>query len=129
MPIEKATRIEDLPTGEVEVEIEQEDLPEISIEFDEEGGVTVNLEAEEDDEVPFDANLADVLPPDVLSRISSDLMGKENGVIGYDDYIMLARKMTKEGPMPVSVTPSIYSMADPLGNVQTTLGRFSYQAE
>lgn len=74
MPIEKATRIEDLPTGEVEVELEQEGLPEITIEFDEEGGVTVNLDKEEDEEVPFDANLAEVLPPDVLSKISSDLM-------------------------------------------------------
>ena len=65
---------------------------------------------------------------DIIRQLIA-LKGKENGVIGYDDYIMLARKMTKEGPMPVSVTPSIYSMADPLGNVQTTLGRFSYQAD
>ena len=42
MPVEK---LNSLPDGlNVDVEIEQEDLPDIEIEFDEEGGVTVNLD-------------------------------------------------------------------------------------
>lgn len=71
MPVEK---LNSLPNGlNVDVEIEQEDLPDIEIEFDEEGGVTVNLDKEEDD-VEFDANLAEVLPEDVRTAISDDLM-------------------------------------------------------
>ena len=71
MPVEK---LNSLPDGlNVDVEIEQEDLPDIEIEFDEEGGVTVNLDKEEDD-VEFDANLAEVLPEDVRTAISDDLM-------------------------------------------------------
>ena len=71
MPVEK---LNSLPNGlNVDVDIEQEDLPDIEIEFDEEGGVTVNLDKEEDD-VEFDANLAEVLPEDVRTAISDDLM-------------------------------------------------------
>lgn len=71
MPIE---RVNSLPEGDVELEIEGETLPEIEIEFDEDGGVTVNLEENEDAEVEFDANLAEVVPEEVLSSISEDLM-------------------------------------------------------
>ena len=72
MPIE---RVQNLPEGEIEVMMEGEGpLPEIEIEFDEDGGVVVNIGEEEDAEVPFDANLAEVLPEDVLSTMSQDLM-------------------------------------------------------
>lgn len=71
MPVEK---LKSLPDGlNVDIEVEQEDMPDIEIEFDEEGGVTVNLDKKEDD-VEFDANLAEVLPEDVRTAISNDLM-------------------------------------------------------
>ena len=74
MPIEKNN---DLPAGNTDVEIEDvetENLPDIEIVFDPEGGVEVALGEEEDEEVPFDANLAEVLEPGVLQQISSELM-------------------------------------------------------
>ena len=73
MPIEKNN---DLPAGNMDVEVEDvitEDLPDIEIVFDEEGGVEVTL-GEGDEEVPFDANLAEVLDSSVLEQISSELM-------------------------------------------------------
>ena len=73
MPIEKNN---DLPAGNTDVEIEDvmtEDLPDIEIVFDEEGGVDITM-GEEEDEVAFDANLAEVLDPGVLQQISSELM-------------------------------------------------------
>ena len=73
MPIEKNN---DLPAGNMDVEVEDvitEDLPDIEIVFDEEGGVEVTL-GDEDEEVPFDANLAEVLDSSVLQQISSELM-------------------------------------------------------
>lgn len=70
MPIERDTGA---PQGNIlDVEIEGEGLPEIEIELDEEGGATVSIDEEEDTE--WDANLAEVLPEDVLEKISEDLM-------------------------------------------------------
>ena len=74
MPIEKNN---DLPSGNMDVEIEDvitEDLPDIEIVFDEEGGVDITMGEGDDEEVPFDANLADVLDPGVLQQISTELM-------------------------------------------------------
>jgi|688.fasta_scaffold07826_9 hypothetical protein len=74
MPIEKNN---DLPAGNMDVEIEDvvtEDLPDIEIVFDEEGGVDITIGEGDDEEVPFDANLAEVLDPGVLQQISSELM-------------------------------------------------------
>ena len=74
MPIEKNN---DLPSGNMDVEIEDvitEDLPDIEIVFDEEGGVDITIGEGDDEEVPFDANLADVLDPGVLQQISTELM-------------------------------------------------------
>ena len=74
MPIEKNN---DLPAGNIDVEVENmvdEDLPDIEIVLDPEtGSVDITLGAE-DDEVPFGANLAEVLDPGVLQQISSELM-------------------------------------------------------
>ena len=70
MPVE---RINGAPQGDIEIDVEMEDLPEIEIEFDEEGGVTVSLDENEDD-VAFDTNLAEVVPEETLSKISDDLM-------------------------------------------------------
>ena len=74
MPIEKNMTIDDLPEGDVAVEMEDELPPDIDIEFDAEtGAVVVNIGAEDDD-VAFDSNLAEVIDRDVLQSISSDLM-------------------------------------------------------
>ena len=82
MPVE---RLNSAPQGDVEVDVEMENLPEIEIEFDEEGGVTVSME--EDDEVAFDANLAEVVPEETLSKISDDLMMLfEADVTSRDDW-------------------------------------------
>jgi hypothetical protein len=74
MPIEKNVTIDDLPGGDIAVEMDDELPSDIEIEFDAEtGAVVVNIGAEDDD-VAFDSNLAEVIEPDVLQLISSDLM-------------------------------------------------------
>jgi hypothetical protein len=74
MPIEKNVTIDDLPEGDVAVEMADELPSDIDIEFDTDTGeVVVNIGAE-DDNVAFDSNLAEVIEPDVLQSISSDLM-------------------------------------------------------
>ena len=76
MAIEKQTSAQDLPEGEViDIEMTGEgEPPEIEIEIDPEGGATISIGEEDDSEVPYDANLAEVLPDDVLSTLSTDLM-------------------------------------------------------
>jgi len=74
MPIEKNMTIDDLPEGDVAIEMEDELPSDIDIEFDTETGeVVVNIGAEDDD-VAYDSNLAEIIEPDVLQLISSDLM-------------------------------------------------------
>ena len=73
MPID---RNESLPSGNIDIEVSAlEDMPDVEIELDEEGGVTVSLGEGEDEELGYDANLAEILPEDVLSQISDNLMG------------------------------------------------------
>ena len=74
MPIEKNMTIDDLPGGDVAVEMEDELPSDIDIEFDAETGAVVINIGEEDDDVAYDSNLAEVIEPDVLQSISSDLM-------------------------------------------------------
>ena len=74
MPIEKNISVEDLPKGETLVDVEEGPLPDINIEFDDEGGVTIGLNKEDDEDVPFDSNLAEVMDPSVLQQLSSDLI-------------------------------------------------------
>jgi hypothetical protein len=72
MPID---RQDSLPSGNIDIEVSAlEDMPDVEIELDEEGGVTVSLGEGEDEEVGYDANLAEILPDDVLSQISDNLM-------------------------------------------------------
>ena len=75
MPVEKATSADELPMGQtLDIEIDaEEEMPDVEIEFDPEGGVVVNIGEDEDEDVPYDANLAEVLPEDVLSEIGSTL--------------------------------------------------------
>jgi hypothetical protein len=75
MAIDRAITAADLPEGEdIELLVDQEVMPsDIDIEIDPENGdIIVNM-GEESDDVPFDANLAEVLPKDVLSRMSTEL--------------------------------------------------------
>ena len=79
MPIEKRITGDDYPEVGVDVEVSAqemlEELPEIEIEFDTKtGDVVVNIGDQEDADVPFNANLAEVVDADVLTFISSDLM-------------------------------------------------------
>jgi hypothetical protein len=76
MPIEKNITVDELPVGEKLVEVEEpEKLPDIEIEFDAEtGDVVVNIGEDEDDDVPFDSNLAEVMDPSELQQIASDLI-------------------------------------------------------
>jgi hypothetical protein len=74
MSIEKSITVDDLPEGDIAIEMEDELPSDIDIEFDTETGeVVVNIGAEDDD-VSFESNLAEVIEPDVLQLISSDLM-------------------------------------------------------
>lgn len=54
------------------------------------------------------------------------LKGGDKGAIQYSDYSALGDSMREGGKTPISLTPSLASMFDPLGNLQTTLGRFNY---
>jgi hypothetical protein len=74
MPIEKNMTIDDLPEGDISIEMEDEPTSNIDIEYDmDTGAALVNIGAEDDD-VAYDSNLAEVIEPDVLQLISSDLM-------------------------------------------------------
>jgi len=54
----------------------------------------------------------------------------EKGNVQYPDYYNLMKQQRKEkGTIPASLMPSILSMADPIGNLQTTLGRFTYSRD
>lgn len=54
------------------------------------------------------------------------LKGGDKGSINYGDYIKTGMQMREGGKLPMSVTPGLFSLGDPLGNIQTTLGRFRY---
>jgi len=74
MPIEKNMTIDDLPEGDVAIEMDDEPASNIDIEYDlDTGAALVNI-GEEEDDVAYDSNLAEVIEPDVLQLISSDLM-------------------------------------------------------
>lgn len=62
---------------------------------------------------------------DIMRQLIA-LKGGDVGDVQYKDYVALASDLRKQGVMPASLDPSIVSMSDPLGNVQTTLGRFRY---
>jgi hypothetical protein len=65
---------------------------------------------------------------DVMRELAA-LKGGDKGSISYADYVALAREMNKRGEVPASMSPSLFSMADPMGNVQTTLGQFRYMKD
>jgi hypothetical protein len=80
--IERALMPEEVPMGETEVEISQEDPftgeeSEVSIEFDEEGGATISIGEEEKDEeieTKHRQNLAEFVDEDALVIIGSEIL-------------------------------------------------------
>ena len=66
--------------------------------------------------------------PEELAAIREMILlkGGNAGDIQYQDYHALAKEMRARNQIPASTSPSLFSMSDPLGNVQTTLGRFRY---
>ena len=61
----------------------------------------------------------------VLRQLIESTGGR--GDVQYDDYTQLMRQQQKEkGTIPASIMPGPLSILDPIGNVQTTLGRFNY---
>jgi hypothetical protein len=77
--IEKALQPMELPTGEVDVEIEEEMLPEgedISVEIDEDGGATISIGEPEVEEIEtkHNQNLAEKLDSTVLAQIGEEIL-------------------------------------------------------
>ena len=58
MPIEKNVTVDDLPGGDVTIEMDDEPSSNIDIEYDMETGAALVNIGEEDDDVAFDSNLA-----------------------------------------------------------------------
>jgi hypothetical protein len=71
MPIDKV--VNEAPVLDVVVTSEEETLPDIEIILEEDGSATVEIGEEDSSSVDFYANLAEVVDPDVLGLISSEL--------------------------------------------------------
>ncbi len=69
--------------------------------------------------------------PEELVAIKNLIEITQNrGDVQYSDYLDFMKKQQKEkGTIPASIRPSILSMLDPIGNVQSTLGRFTYSRD
>ena len=64
----------------------------------------------------------------VLRQLIESTGGR--GDVQYKDYLNLMKKEQQEkGTIPMSINPSPLSVLDPIGNVQTTLGRFTYSQD
>lgn len=80
--IERALMADEVPMGETEVEISQEDPitgeeSEITVEFDEEGGATISIgeeESEDELDTKHRQNLAEFLDDDELTQIGSEIL-------------------------------------------------------
>ncbi len=77
--IEKALQPMELPTGEVDVEIEEEMLPEVegvSVEIDEDGGATISIGEPEIEEIEtkHNQNLAEKLDSTILAQIGEEIL-------------------------------------------------------
>jgi hypothetical protein len=68
--------------------------------------------------------------PAELDAIRELIQVSENpGQVQYGDYRRLGKQMQSRGELPVSLSPSLFSMGDSLGTAQTTLGRFKYSRD
>jgi hypothetical protein len=64
----------------------------------------------------------------VLRQLIESTGGRGN--VQYDDYTnFMKRQQQEKGTIPASIAPNVLSMLDPIGNVQTTLGRFTYASD
>jgi hypothetical protein len=69
-------------------------------------------------------------PEELESLKALIAMTNNRGNVQYSDYTEFMRKMQKEkGTIPASIAPNVLSILDPIGNVQTTLGRFKYSRD
>jgi hypothetical protein len=64
-----------------------------------------------------------------IMRQLAELKGGDKGSVSYADYAALAKDINKKGKEYSSSVPSLFSMGDPMGNVQTTLGQFKYMKD
>jgi len=71
---------------------------------------------------------ADYTPEELaFIRRLIELKGGAEGSIQYPDYrAAAAAERKRTGKIPMTLAPGIGSLTDPLGNVQTSLGRFRY---
>ena len=66
--------------------------------------------------------------PEELTALKNLIETTSNrGDVQYSDYIKFMKQQQEEkGTVPASMGPSVLSVLDPIGNLQTTLGRFTY---
>ena len=67
--------------------------------------------------------------PEELSALRNLIgVSDRRGYVTYSDYLKaFDAERARTGKLPMSHTPSILSMFDPTGNLQTSLGRFTYE--
>jgi hypothetical protein len=66
-------------------------------------------------------------PEELVALKNLIALTNNRGNVQYEDYLNLMKKEQQEkGTIPMSINPSPLSVLDPIGNVQTTLGRFTY---
>lgn len=66
-------------------------------------------------------------PEELVALKNLIALTNNRGNVQYEDYLNLMKKEQQEkGTIPMSINPSTLSLFDPIGNVQTTLGRFTY---
>lgn len=113
MPID---RQDSLPSGNIDIEVDAlEDMPDVEIELDEEGGVTVSI-GDEDEELGYDANLAEILPEEVLSEIADNLTmlfdadksSREQWEKMYSDGLELLGMTMEERTKPFKGSSGVY---------------------
>jgi hypothetical protein len=69
-------------------------------------------------------------PEELVALKNLIALTNNRGNVQYEDYLNLMKKEQKEkGTIPMSINPSPLSVLDPIGNVQTTLGRFTYSRD
>ena len=71
MPIDKV--VNEAPVLDVVITSEEQALPDVEVVLEEDGSATVEIGEEDSRSVDFYANLAEVVDPDVLNLISSEL--------------------------------------------------------
>jgi len=69
-------------------------------------------------------------PEELVALRNLIALTNNKGDVQYSDYLNLMKKEQQEkGTIPMSINPSPLSVLDPIGNLQTTLGRFTYSRD